>query len=137
MWKCKKCYEELEDQFEVCWSCGSDRQGFDSNQENVKSSKNEVKSKPFKESANKEHMLHSLNEQTENRNSIYKVVPLNQTDNVPNALQNIIDSESSNGWRYVNHQYSDKLKPGSAGCFGIGATPDTTIHVGVVIFIKD
>lgn len=64
----------------------------------------------------------------------YKVVPFNPSDNVPDSLQGIIDREAVNGWKYVNHQYSDKLKPGSAGCFGIGATPDSTVHIGFVIF---
>lgn len=27
MWKCKKCLEDLEDQFDVCWNCGSDQLG--------------------------------------------------------------------------------------------------------------
>lgn len=27
MWKCKKCKEDVEDQFDVCWNCGSDRMG--------------------------------------------------------------------------------------------------------------
>ena len=27
MWKCKKCHEEVEDQFDVCWNCGNDRMG--------------------------------------------------------------------------------------------------------------
>ncbi len=66
----------------------------------------------------------------------YKVVPFNQYQDVPGSLQNIIDEASANGYRYVNHQYSDKLRPGTAGCFGIGATPDTTIHIGFVIFEK-
>ena len=67
----------------------------------------------------------------------YKVVPLQHTQDVPSLLQEIIDSASKNGWEYVNHQYSDKLYPGKEGCFGIGSTPDTTIHVGVVIFKKE
>jgi hypothetical protein len=135
MWKCKKCYEELEDQFEVCWSCGTDKQGSNLTQENVQLPESEVKSKLLKEPIGKVHLISNQhNKQTENRKISYKVVPLNQTDNVPNALQQIIDSESSNGWRYVNHQYSDKLKPGNAGCFGFGATSDSTIHIGVVIF---
>tara|TARA_R110002072_G_scaffold7503_2_gene40944 strand:+ start:738671 stop:738880 length:210 start_codon:yes stop_codon:yes gene_type:complete len=66
----------------------------------------------------------------------YKVVPFNSSKNVSNQLQNIIDSESNNGFRYINHQYSDKLLPGSSGCFGIGATPDRTTHVGLVVFEK-
>jgi hypothetical protein len=27
MWKCKKCNEEVEDNFNVCWNCGSDKKG--------------------------------------------------------------------------------------------------------------
>jgi hypothetical protein len=72
-----------------------------------------------------------------NYNNSYKVVPFNPSDNVSDSLQRIINSETSNGWKYVNHQYSDKLQPGSAGCFGIGATPDSTVHIGFVIFEKN
>ena len=64
----------------------------------------------------------------------YKVVPFNRKDNVASELQRIIDSEAVGGYKYVNHQYSDKLRPGNAGCFGIGAQPDVTIHVGFVVF---
>jgi hypothetical protein len=66
----------------------------------------------------------------------YKVVPFNLTDNVSNTLQSIIDAESAGGFKYVNHQYSDKLYPGSAGCFGFGSKPDTVVHVGFVVFEK-
>lgn len=27
MWTCPKCRESVEDDFEVCWSCGSNREG--------------------------------------------------------------------------------------------------------------
>lgn len=27
MWKCKKCNEQLEDQYDACWKCGSGRDG--------------------------------------------------------------------------------------------------------------
>jgi Putative prokaryotic signal transducing protein len=27
MWKCPKCSENLNDEFEVCWSCGTTREG--------------------------------------------------------------------------------------------------------------
>lgn len=64
----------------------------------------------------------------------YKVVPFNPSKNVSADLQRIINTETSGGYRYVNHQYSDKLEPGSAGCFGIGAQPASTIHIGFVIF---
>lgn len=76
------------------------------------------------------------NSQTNEANKNYKVVPFNPSNNVPSSLQSIINSEAVNGWKYVNHQYSDKLKPGSAGCFGIGATSDSTIHIGFVVFEK-
>ncbi len=29
MWKCKKCNEEVDDNFDVCWNCGSDKKGSD------------------------------------------------------------------------------------------------------------
>ncbi len=68
----------------------------------------------------------------------YKVVPFNPSKNaVGQVLQDIIDAEAVNGYKYINHEYSDKLKPGSAGCFGFGATPDVVIHVGFVIFGKE
>ncbi len=66
----------------------------------------------------------------------YKVVPFKRTENVSSELQRIIDSEAVGGYKYLNHEYSDKLKPGNIGCFGIGATPNTYIHVGFVIFEK-
>jgi len=66
----------------------------------------------------------------------YKVVPFNQTDDVSGSLQEIIDREATGGYKYVNHEYSDKLRPGTAGCFGIGAQPDSTVHVGFVVFEK-
>jgi hypothetical protein len=67
----------------------------------------------------------------------YKVVPFGRAKDVSSELQSIIDSEAVNGFKYVNHQYSDKLNPGTAGCFGIGAQPATTIHIGFVIFEKN
>lgn len=66
----------------------------------------------------------------------YKVVPFPQTDNPAGQLQNIIDAEAVGGYEYVGHEYSDKLRPGGSGCFGIGASPATTTHVGFVVFEK-
>lgn len=28
MWKCGNCHERLEDSFDVCWSCGTSKEGF-------------------------------------------------------------------------------------------------------------
>jgi hypothetical protein len=67
----------------------------------------------------------------------YKVVPFNQANDVSGELLKIISSEAVGGYRYVNHQYSDKLKPGTSGCFGIGAEPTSTIHIGFVLFEKN
>jgi hypothetical protein len=66
----------------------------------------------------------------------HKVVPFNRNDNVSIELQRVINSEAVGGYKYVSHQYSDKLKPGNVGCFGIGASPATTIHIGFVVFEK-
>jgi hypothetical protein len=27
MWQCQKCHEQVEDSFEVCWSCGTSKDG--------------------------------------------------------------------------------------------------------------
>jgi len=27
MWKCLQCFEEVEEDFDVCWNCGTDREG--------------------------------------------------------------------------------------------------------------
>lgn len=67
----------------------------------------------------------------------YKVVPFYRAKEVSKELQSIIDNNAVDGFQYVNHQYSDKVKPGNIGCFGIGAKPDTIIHVGFVIFRKE
>ncbi len=77
----------------------------------------------------------SINHLKQN-NMAYKVVHFDHATNVAGSLQQIIDSEAVNGYKYVNHEYSDKLNPGKAGCFGFGAEPDTTIHVGFVVFEK-
>lgn len=29
MWNCKKCRERVEDSFEVCWSCGTSKEGVE------------------------------------------------------------------------------------------------------------
>ena len=66
----------------------------------------------------------------------YKVVPFNRSKNPPHSLQSIIDAEAVDGWKYVHHQYEDYLQPGTSGCFGLGATPAMTLHVGMVVFEK-
>lgn len=67
----------------------------------------------------------------------YKVIPFPKSKNINPHLQEIIDIESSKGWEYVNHKYEHYLSPGTAGCFGFGAKPDTIVHVGHVVFKKE
>ncbi len=66
----------------------------------------------------------------------YKVIPFSRSKTPSESLQSIIQQHATNGWEYVNHQYSDKLTPGKAGCFGIGSQPDFVVHVGMVVFEK-
>lgn len=66
----------------------------------------------------------------------YKVIPFQRTDNPTLELQKKINSEIEAGYRYVNHEYSDKLQPGNAGCFGLNAQPATTVHIGFIVFEK-
>ncbi|MBG6129409.1 hypothetical protein IWQ47_001288 [Aquimarina sp. EL_43] len=66
----------------------------------------------------------------------YKVVHFERSKDVSSELQNIINAQHSQGWEYINHQYSDKLTPGNDGCFGLGKTPDVVTHVGLIIFKK-
>ncbi len=43
MWKCTNCGEECEDNFEICWNCGYDKQGTRSEQtEVIEKQKNNV-----------------------------------------------------------------------------------------------
>ena len=67
----------------------------------------------------------------------YKVVPFPNSKNINQQLQLIIDTEAVNGWNYAGHNYGDYLQPGSSGCFGIGAKPDSIVHVGNVVFSKE
>lgn len=68
---------------------------------------------------------------------LYKVVPIPPSKNINQQLQSIIDSETSNGWKFESHIYGDYLQPGSAGCFGIGAKSDSIVHVGNIVFSKE
>lgn len=67
----------------------------------------------------------------------YRVIPFPRSKTPADSLQSIISQNAINGWQYANHQYSDKLTPGKAGCFGIGSQPDFVVHVGMVVFVKE
>lgn len=67
----------------------------------------------------------------------YRVVPIPASNDVSKKLQEIIDFETQDGWKYVNHNYHHYLRPGNPGCFGFNAKPDAILHVGLVVFEKD
>lgn len=43
MWKCKNCGEEVEDNFEICWNCSSNKDGIKTgNKEELQIPKKEI-----------------------------------------------------------------------------------------------
>jgi hypothetical protein len=42
MWTCKQCHAEVEDDFEICWSCYSDKSASLSTFENIENMKEQV-----------------------------------------------------------------------------------------------
>jgi hypothetical protein len=71
----------------------------------------------------------------------YKVVPfsaaISSTQNAAHLIaevENIISRETAAGWEYVNVTQLQTFRSGSAGCFGIGATPGQTITTEFIVF---
>ena len=71
----------------------------------------------------------------------YKVVPfsasVSSTQNashIASQVESIIASHASSGWEYVGVHQLQTFKAGSSGCFGLGATPPTTITTEFVVF---
>lgn len=72
---------------------------------------------------------------------MYKVVPyqahISHTgsgQDVASGIQQIINQETGSGWTFVQIQELTTFVAGSSGCFGLGATPGTTIYLTVLIF---
>jgi len=51
-----------------------------------------------------------------------------------NQLQTLIDREAADGWEYVRLEQLDTFVAGSAGCFGIGATPGRSTSLSMAVF---
>lgn len=73
----------------------------------------------------------------------YKVVPFNAAlGNLEDAshlaaqIEGIISSHAADGWEYVGVHQLQTFKAGSSGCFGLGATPPTTVATEFVVFRK-
>lgn len=71
----------------------------------------------------------------------YKVVPFSaavsstqDASHVASQIESIISSHTSSGWEYVGVHQLQTFKAGSSGCFGLGATPPTTITTEFVVF---
>lgn len=71
----------------------------------------------------------------------YKVVPFAATvgnsqdaSHLASQVEEIISSNASSGWEYVSVHQLQTFKAGSSGCFGLGATPPTTITSEFVVF---
>ena len=71
----------------------------------------------------------------------YKVVPFNaavsstqDASHLASQVEGIISSYAATGWEYVGVHQLQTFKAGSGGCFGLGATPPTTITTEFVVF---
>jgi hypothetical protein len=74
---------------------------------------------------------------------VYKVVPFQANisntgsdKDLASGLQQIINQEAAGGWTFVQIQELTTAMAGSSGCFGLGATPGTTVYLSVLIFHK-
>jgi len=73
----------------------------------------------------------------------YRVVPfvasINMHDGAGAAakqLQAMIAQQAGEGWEYVRLENVETHIAGSAGCFGLGATPERTVSVSMIVFRK-
>ena len=51
-------------------------------------------------------------------------------------LQAMIAQQASEGWEYVRLENVETHIAGNSGCFGLGATPDRTVSVSMIVFRK-
>jgi ribulose bisphosphate carboxylase small subunit len=71
----------------------------------------------------------------------YKVVPFNAAvssgqaaSQIASQVESIITREVDAGWEYVGVHQLQTFRAGSAGCFGLGATPPSTTTTEFVVF---
>ena len=56
---------------------------------------------------------------------------------IASQIETLINAETSDGvWEYVGVNQLQTIKAGSSGCFGFGATPETTVTTEFVVFRK-
>jgi hypothetical protein len=153
MWICGGCIEPNEDEFDTCWKCGSSREGVPpsaASPKDVTPSDNEVPTfdeasavpasnrsdaplpAPRRLDGPDPAVLASLR---------YKVVPFNATvsssqdaAHLASQIESIISSHAASGWEYVGVHQLQTFRAGSSGCFGLGATPPTSITTEFLVF---
>jgi hypothetical protein len=71
----------------------------------------------------------------------YKVVPFSAAvssgqdpSHLAAQVEGIISAHSSSGWEYVGVHQLQTFRAGSSGCFGLGATPPTSITTEFIVF---
>jgi len=72
---------------------------------------------------------------------IYKVLPFvakitkkDSTNEVANQLENLINEQTELGWEFMHlENVETKIEP-DMGCFGIGATPGSTVIYKMAVF---
>jgi hypothetical protein len=55
---------------------------------------------------------------------------------IVSQVESIISTNAASGWEFVGVYQLQTFKAGSAGCFGLGATPPFTITTEFVVFRK-
>ncbi|MCX7551239.1 hypothetical protein [Xanthomarina sp. F2636L] len=72
-----------------------------------------------------------------------KVVPFNpfiknkqNANKVAQEMEQLINEQAVDGWKFYNFYTTETLIAGSNGCFGIGAKPDVLINLGFLVFTK-
>lgn len=73
--------------------------------------------------------------------AVYRVVPfvasINMYEGATQAaaqLEALIQSWTAQGWEYVRLESVETFVAGSAGCFGIGATPARVVSYSMAVF---
>ena len=71
----------------------------------------------------------------------YKVVPFaaavsntQDASQLASQVESIISTHAASGWEFVSVSQLQTFKAGSNGCFGIGATPSTTVTTEFIVF---
>jgi hypothetical protein len=71
----------------------------------------------------------------------YKVIPFTaavgntqDASHIAAQIESVIEQHVTNGWEFVCVNQLQTFKAGSAGCFGLGATPPTTITSEFIVF---